>query len=41
MKKTFAPSVYQEDHPIGKIYKEIAEKVIDALENNSLIKGFL
>ena len=27
----FAPSVYQEDHRLGKIYKEIAEKVIDAL----------
>jgi ATP-binding protein involved in chromosome partitioning len=27
----FAPSIYQEDHRIGKIYKEIAEKVIKAL----------
>ena len=27
----FAPSVYQEDHRLGKIYREIAEKVIDAL----------
>jgi ATP-binding protein involved in chromosome partitioning len=27
----FAPSVYQEDHHLGKIYKEIALKVIDAL----------
>lgn len=25
----FAPSVYQEDHPIGQIYKEIAQKVIE------------
>nr|WP_295975300.1 Mrp/NBP35 family ATP-binding protein [uncultured Bacillus sp.] len=27
----FAPSIYQEDHRIGKIYKEIAEKVVIAL----------
>ena len=27
----FAPSVYQEDHRLGKIYREIAEKVIEAL----------
>lgn len=28
----FSPSVYQEDHPIGKIYTDIAKKVIDAIE---------
>ena len=28
----FSPSVYQEDHPIGKKYTEIAKKVIDAIE---------
>jgi ATP-binding protein involved in chromosome partitioning len=28
----FAPSVYAEDHQIGKIYKEIAEKVIQKTE---------
>ena len=28
----FSPSVYQEDHPIGKIYKDIANKVIDAIK---------
>ncbi len=27
----FAPSVYQEDHHIGKIYKEIAGKIVKAL----------
>lgn len=27
----FAPSVYQEDHKLGKIYLEIAQKVIQAL----------
>ncbi|MBB6447567.1 Mrp/NBP35 family ATP-binding protein [Bacillus benzoevorans] len=27
----FAPSIYQEDHRIGKIYKEIAEKIVKAL----------
>lgn len=27
----FAPSVYQEDHPIGQIYKEMAEKVAQLL----------
>lgn len=27
----FSPSVYQEDHPIGKKYTEIAKKVIDAI----------
>lgn len=27
----FSPSVYGEDHPIGKIYHEIAEKVIKSL----------
>lgn len=31
--KNFAPSVYQEDHPIGKIYTEIAEKIVAKLEN--------
>ncbi|WML29376.1 P-loop NTPase [Neobacillus sp. OS1-32] len=29
----FAPSIYQEDHRLGKIYTEIAEKVIDRLDN--------
>lgn len=28
----FAPSIYQEDHKLGKIYLEIAEKVIHAVE---------
>lgn len=28
----FAPSVYQEEHQLGKIYKEIAEKVIVAMD---------
>ncbi|MCM3570110.1 Mrp/NBP35 family ATP-binding protein [Neobacillus mesonae] len=28
----FAPSVYQEDHRLGKIYSEIAEKVVDRLK---------
>ncbi|THE12092.1 MRP family ATP-binding protein [Bacillus timonensis] len=27
----FAPSVYDEDHPTGKIYNEIAKRVIDAI----------
>lgn len=27
----FAPSIYQEDHRLGKIYREIAEKVMDRL----------
>ena len=27
----FSPSVYQEDHPIGKIYAEIAQNVIDSI----------
>ncbi|MEH7223729.1 Mrp/NBP35 family ATP-binding protein [Bacillus sp. JJ1566] len=27
----FAPSVYEEDHPTGKIYNEIAQRVIDAI----------
>ncbi|MEH7386660.1 Mrp/NBP35 family ATP-binding protein [Bacillus sp. JJ1521] len=27
----FAPSVYDEDHPTGKIYNDIAQKVIDAI----------
>lgn len=30
----FAPSVYQEDHKLGKIYREIAQKVINTLEEN-------
>lgn len=30
--KDFAPSVYGEDHPTGKIYLEIAEKVIEQLK---------
>lgn len=29
----FAPSIYQEDHRLGKIYLEIAEKVINRLKN--------
>ncbi|UFT99538.1 P-loop NTPase [Radiobacillus kanasensis] len=28
----FAPSVYQEDHPTGEIFKEIAQKVITSYE---------
>lgn len=28
----FAPSIYQEDHPLGKIYLDIAEKVIGRLK---------
>ncbi|MBU8880192.1 Mrp/NBP35 family ATP-binding protein [Bacillus sp. FJAT-29790] len=28
----FAPSVYQEDHKLGKIYRDIAEKVVNSLE---------
>ncbi|WP_243292423.1 Mrp/NBP35 family ATP-binding protein [Bacillus sp. FJAT-47783] len=31
----FAPSVYQEEHPIGKIYKQIAEKVAQLVPNPS------
>ncbi len=27
----FAPSVYDEDHPTGKIYNDIAQRVIDAI----------
>ncbi|WP_010285140.1 Mrp/NBP35 family ATP-binding protein [Bacillus timonensis] len=27
----FAPSVYEEDHPTGKIYNEIAQRVIDSI----------
>ena len=27
----FAPSIYQEDHKIGKVYREIAEKVVKTL----------
>lgn len=27
----FAPSIYQEDHRLGKIYNEIAKKVVDCL----------
>lgn len=30
----FAPSVYAEDHPIGKIYMDIAQKVIEKTEKN-------
>lgn len=30
----FAPSVYQEDHQLGKIYGDIAQKVINTLEGN-------
>jgi len=29
----FAPSVYQEEHKLGKIYKEIAANIIEALNN--------
>lgn len=29
----FAPSVYNENHPTGRIYLDIAQKVIDKLEN--------
>lgn len=29
----FAPSVYQEDHPTGRIYRNIAAKVIDRYED--------
>ncbi|WP_374720880.1 P-loop NTPase [Peribacillus tepidiphilus] len=28
----FAPSIYAEDHKLGKIYKEIAQKVVNILE---------
>lgn len=28
----FAPSIYEEDHPLGQIYKDIAKKVIAATE---------
>lgn len=28
----FAPSIYQEDHPIGKIYQQIAEKLVAKLD---------
>ncbi|WP_428910425.1 Mrp/NBP35 family ATP-binding protein [Niallia sp. Krafla_26] len=28
----FSPSVYQEDHPIGKIYTEIAQRVINDIQ---------
>lgn len=28
----FAPSVYQEDHPTGKVYKDIASKIIKNIE---------
>ncbi len=28
----FAPSIYAEDHPIGQIYKKMAQKVIDKIE---------
>ncbi len=31
----FAPSVYQIDHPIGKIYFNIAEKIIERFEEKS------
>lgn len=30
----FAPSVYQEDHPIGKLFRNIAAKVVDKLETD-------
>lgn len=30
--KEFAPSIYQEDHKLGKIYLEIAGKVVDKLK---------
>ncbi|HLQ74157.1 MAG TPA: P-loop NTPase [Bacillota bacterium] len=28
----FAPSIYQEEHPIGKVYKEIIEKVVEKID---------
>lgn len=28
----FAPSIYQEDHPVGKEYRKVAAKVIDSFE---------
>src|SRR5690625_2201397 len=31
----FAPSIYQEEHPIGNEYKEIALKVIEKIEKDS------
>lgn len=30
----FAPSVYQEDHQLGEIYKDIAQEVINKVEGN-------
>lgn len=30
--RDFAPSIYQEDHPTGKIYMDIARKVIERIE---------
>ncbi|MGG5254646.1 P-loop NTPase [Neobacillus sp. SM06] len=30
--RDFAPSIYKEDHPLGKVYLEIAGKVIDRLK---------
>ncbi len=30
--RDFAPSIYKEDHPLGKVYLDIAGKVIDRLE---------
>lgn len=30
----FAPSVYKEDHKLGKIYHDIAQKVVNTLEEN-------
>lgn len=29
----FAPSIYEEDHPIGEIYTQIAKRVVEKLEN--------
>jgi ATP-binding protein involved in chromosome partitioning len=31
----FAPSIYQEDHKLGKIYRDIAENVLNTLEAKS------
>lgn len=31
----FAPSIYQEEHPTGQIYKDVARKVIEKIENKS------
>jgi len=28
----FAPSIYAEDHRLGQIYREIAQKIVDKLK---------